>query len=143
MEKTSDKPLATVQELMEAWKILSADEQSRAEALLLQASNYLRLVAKNNDKDIDEMIAADEAGIYEANVKAAIMAAVQRSMATPTEMAPDANSWSQSATPYSEAMSFSGDVSSTIYFKARELQLLGLGSVSGGQNTGILRGVRG
>ena len=112
MEKTSDTYLATVEELMKSWKLLTVDEQARAEALLLQASNYLRLVAKNNSKDIDAM------------------------------MAPDANSWSQSATPYSEAMSFSGDVSSTIYFKTRELQLLGLGGISGSKQIGILRGVR-
>lgn len=134
---------ATVQELMDSWKVLTADEQARAETLLLQASNYLRQVAFNNGQDLDDNIAADPTGVYEANVKTVVMSAVQRSLASPTDMMPDASQWSQSASPYSESMSFSGNVSSTLYFKDKEFKLLGLmGSVSGRQSTGILRGVR-
>lgn len=134
---------ATVQELMDSWKVLTADEQDRAENLLLQASNYLRQVAFNNGQDLDDNITADPTGVYEANVKTVVMSAVQRSLASPTDMMPDASQWSQSASPYSESMSFSGNVSSTLYFKDKEFKLLGLmGSVSGRQSTGILRGVR-
>lgn len=140
--KPAQNSFATVAELMESWKALTLDEQARAEVLLLQASNYLRQIAMNNEKDIDDNIAADPTGVYEANVKMVVMASVQRSLASPTDMMPDATQWSQSATPYAESMSFSGNVSATLYFKDKELKLLGLGSVSGSLKTGVLRGVR-
>ena len=133
---------ASVKELMDSWKALTVDEQARAEVLLLQASNYLRQVAYNNNQDIDDNIIADPTGVYLANVKTVVMNAVQRSIASPVDMMPDASSWSQSATPYSESMSFAGNVSSTLYFKDKELKLLGLGSVSGRLGVGVMRGVR-
>lgn len=139
---TAQNSFASVGELMQAWKALSLDDQARAETLLLQASNYLRQIAFNNGKDIDDNINADPTGVYEANVKMVVISAVQRSLASPVDMMPDASQWSQSASPYSESMSFSGNVSSTLYFKDKELKLLGLGSVSGNLKTGLLRGVR-
>lgn len=142
MEKPAQNSFATVAELMESWKALTLDEQARAEVLLLQASNYLRQVAYNNNKDVDDNIAGDPTGVYEANVKTVVMSAVQRSLASPIDMMPDATQWSQSATPYSESINFSGNVSGTLYFKEKELKLLGLGSVSGRQGIGVLRGVR-
>lgn len=141
-QKPSQISFASVAELETAWKSLTADEESRAEALLLQASNYLRQIAYNNGKDIDDNILADSTGVYEANVKTVVMSAVQRSLASPVDMMPDASQFSQSASPYSESMSFSGNVSSTLYFKDKELKLLGLGSVSGSSKLGLLRGVR-
>jgi hypothetical protein len=71
-----------------------------------------------------------------------VLSAVQRSIASPIDMMPDATQWSQSATPYSESMSFIGNSSSTLYFKDKELKLLGLGSVSGNLSISVLRGVR-
>lgn len=139
---TAQNSFATVEELSASWKTLTIEEQARAEVLLLQASNYLRQVAYNNGKDLDDNILADSTGVYAANVKTVVMSAVQRSLASPTDMMPDASQWSQSASPYSESMSFSGNVSSTLYFKDKELKLLGLGTVSGSSKTGILRGVR-
>lgn len=141
-QKPSQISFASVAELETAWKSLTADEESRAEALLLQASNYLRQIAYNNGKDIDDNILADSTGVYGANVKTVVMSAVQRSLASPVDMMPDASQFSQSASPYSESMSFSGNVSSTLYFKDKELKLLGLGSVSGSSKLGLLRGVR-
>ena len=142
VQKPSETSFATVTELEASWKSLTADEESRAEALLLQASNYLRQIAYNNGKDLDDNINGDPSGVYEANVKMVVMSAVQRSLASPVDMMPDASQWSQSATPYSESMSFSGNVSSTLYFKEKELKLLGLGSVSGNLGISVLRGVR-
>lgn len=133
---------ATVEQLMTAWKPLTLDEQERAEALLLQASNYLRQIAVNNSKDLDDLVEADTTGVYKANVEMVVLSAVQRSLASPVDMMPEASSWSQSATPYSEAMSFAGNVSSTLYFKEKELKLLGLGSVAGNLGVSVLRGVR-
>ena len=138
----SEISFASIADLEAAWKTLTIDEQARAEVLLLQASNYLRQIAINNGKDLDDNILADPTGVYEANVKMVVVSAVQRSLASPVDMMPDASQWSQSATPYSESMSFSGNVSSTLYFKDKELKLLGLGSVSGNLGISVLRGVR-
>ncbi len=142
MQKPSQNSFATVADLESAWKPLTSDEEARAQVLLLQASNYLRQVAYNNSKDLDDEINADPTGVFEANVKTVVISSVQRSLASPIDMMPDASQWSQSATPYSESMSFSGNVSSTLFFKDKELKLLGLGSVSGRLGTAILRGVR-
>lgn len=133
---------ATVSELEASWKLLTIEEQARAEVLLLQASNYLRQIAVNNGKDLDDNVEGDPTGVYGANVKMVVMSAVQRSIASPIDMMPDASQWSQSASPYSESMSFSGNVSATLYFKDKELKLLGLGSVSGNLGVSIMRGVR-
>lgn len=140
--QTANNSFATVSELEESWKPLTIEEQERAEVLLLQASNYLRQIAVNNGKDLDDNVDADPTGVYGANVKMVVMSAVQRSIASPIDMMPDATQWSQSASPYSESMSFSGNVSATLYFKDKELKLLGLGSVSGNLGVSIMRGVR-
>lgn len=142
LQKPSEVSLATVSDLEGAWKSLATDEEARAETLLLQASNYLRQIAYNNGKDLDDNIDADPTGVYGANVKMVVISAVQRSLASPVDMMPEASQWSQSASPYSESMSFSGNVSSTLYFKEKELKLLGLGSVSGNLGISVLRGIR-
>lgn len=133
---------ATVADLVASWKALSLDEEARAEVLLLQASNYLRLIAMNNEKDLDDMVEGDPTGVYGANVKMVVMAATQRALAAPSDMVPDATQWSQSATPYSESMSFGSGVSASLYFKDKELKLLGLGNISGSKNIGLMRGIR-
>lgn len=141
-KKPSETSFATVAELEASWKELTTDEEARASSILLQASNYLRQVAINNCQDIDDNILADNTGVYEANVKMVVMAAAQRLLASPIDMVPDATQWSQSASPYSESMSFGSNISATMYFKDKELKLLGLGSVSGRLGISALRGVR-
>lgn len=141
-KKPSETSFATVAELEASWKALTTDEEARASSILLQASNYLRQVAINNCQDIDDNILADNTGVYEANVKMVVMAAAQRLLASPIDMVPDATQWSQSASPYSESMSFGSNISATMYFKDKELKLLGLGSVSGRLGISALRGVR-
>lgn len=141
-KKTSEISLATVDDLEASWKSLDASEKSRAETILLQASNYLRQIAYNNGQDIDDNILADQTGVYGANVRMVVVAATQRAMAAPTDMVPDVTQWSQSATPYSESMSFGSNISASIYFKDKELKLLGLGSVSGKVGVSVMRGVR-
>ena len=142
LQKPSEVSLATVSDLEGAWKSLTTDEKARAEILLLQASNYLRQIAYNNGKDLDDNIDADPTGVYGANAKMVVISAAQRSLASPVDMMPEASQWSQSASPYSESMSFSGNVSSTLYFKEKELKLLGLGSISGNLGISVLRGIR-
>lgn len=141
-KKTSEISLATVDDLEASWKSLDVSEESRAETILLQASNYLRQIAYNNGQDIDDNILADQTGVYGANVRMVVVAATQRAMAAPTDMVPDVTQWSQSATPYSESMSFGSNISASIYFKDKELKLLGLGSVSGKVGVSVMRGAR-
>lgn len=132
----------TLEELAAAWKEIPLEDQQRAETILLQASNYLRLIAMNNEKDLDDLINGDPTGVYEANVKMVIINAAERALAAPADIVPDATQWSQSASPYSESMSFSGGNSPSLYFKDKELKLLELGNISGGKSLGLLRGVR-
>ena len=54
-------PFATVNDIETLWRPLSSPEQARATALLPLMSDELRVLAKNVNKDLDEMAAADEA----------------------------------------------------------------------------------
>lgn len=133
---------ATVAELETVWRQLSGAETSRAEALLLQASNYLRQIALNNQVSLDDRIEADTSGVLLENVKMIVMTAVERVMSAPIDMPAEATQWTQSATPYSESVGFNGGVTTdSLFFKKRELELLGLNSVSGKSQISILRGV--
>lgn len=148
MEDGGDKqiglePYVTVAELERVWRRLDGSEEARADALLAQAPNYLRQIALNNQLDLDQKITDDPTGIFNESVKMVVLSAVQRVMSMPAEMPSDATQWTQSATPYSESIGFSNGVTTNnLFFKARELQLLGLGSVSGKTQVGLLRGVR-
>lgn len=134
---------ATPDDLMLVWRKLGVEETSRAEALLAQASNYLRQIAINNQSNLDQRIQDDVTGVLAENVKMVVVNAVQRVMSTPKDMPSDATQWTQSASPYSESMGFSaGAVNNNLFFKARDLQLLGLGTISGRSQISLLRGVR-
>lgn len=52
---------ATVTDITTLWRPLTSAEQSRAEALLPLVSDELRVIAKGQKKNLDEMKAADEA----------------------------------------------------------------------------------
>lgn len=54
-------PFATVQDIETLWRPLSASEQSKTAALLPLVSDELRVLAREVDKDLDVMAAADEA----------------------------------------------------------------------------------
>lgn len=131
------EPFATIDELNKFWRTVTNEETERAETLLDMASNYLRQIAKNNSADIDESIALPDNTIFENSVKMVVLESVKRAMTTPTD-APPADSWSQAANPYSETMKFTNP-SNDLYFKNNELKLLGLASLSGKSQFGILR----
>lgn len=57
----SNTAFATVADIQALWRPLTASEQDRAGALLPLVSDELRVLAKNVDKDLDEMAASDEA----------------------------------------------------------------------------------
>lgn len=132
---------ATAEELQSFWKPLSSDELTRAGVLLDYASTSLRMIGRNNDINIDTKSDQDSTGVYRDAVKLVILSSVQRAMATPVD-APPADSWSQSASPYSESMNLINP-STNLYFKTAELQSIGLSSVAGSSKFGLLRGVRG
>lgn len=57
----SKPAFATVEDVQTLWRPLTAEEQQRAENLLPLISDELRVIAKGVGKDIDEMVATDEA----------------------------------------------------------------------------------
>lgn len=54
-------PFATVNDIQNLWRPLTAEEQAKAEHLLPLVSDELRVIAKGVDMDLDAMAAADEA----------------------------------------------------------------------------------
>lgn len=67
---------ATIEDITILWRPLSASEQARAEALLPLVSDELRTYAKQVGKDLDGMVAADEA--YASTVKIVTVDATTR-----------------------------------------------------------------
>lgn len=57
----SNAAFATVEDIQKLWRPLTADEQARAENILPLVSDELRVLAKNVDKDLDQMAADDSA----------------------------------------------------------------------------------
>ncbi len=57
----SNTAFATVEDIQNLWRPLTADEQTRAGYLLPLVSDELRVLAGNVDKDLDQMAADDEA----------------------------------------------------------------------------------
>lgn len=55
----STTPFATVEDIQNLYRSLSASEQSRAAALLPLVSDEIRILGQNVGKNIDEMIAED------------------------------------------------------------------------------------
>ena len=54
-------PFATVSDIETLWRPLSASEQTKAAALLPLVSDELRVLAREVEKNLDKMAAADEA----------------------------------------------------------------------------------
>lgn len=132
-------PFATIEDLSVFYKPLTdADEIARAQMLLEFASDNLRMIARNNGMDIDAQIAADTTGLFAKIVKNVILTSVKRALNTPADMPTDATMWSQSATPYSEQVQFVNPTSD-IFFKNNELKILGLSSINGNSQFGVLR----
>lgn len=53
------QPFATVNDIQTLWRPLTAEEQTRAEALLPLVSDEIRILGKNVNIDVDEKIAND------------------------------------------------------------------------------------
>ena len=77
------QPFATVDDIQTLWRQLTAEEQSRAEALLPLVSDEIRVLGKNVGKDIDEEIASDST--YESVVKIVTVDVVARILRQSTQ----------------------------------------------------------
>ena len=113
---------ATNAELAKFWRTLSAEEQTRADYLLILASDNLRQIAMNGGKDLDQMLS--DGKIIENTLKQIVMESVKRAMLTPQNQ-PPVNQMSQTAGPYSESFVFANPAGD-IWFKDKELKMLKL-----------------
>lgn len=117
-------PFATSTELAAFWRVLTATEITRADALLKSASDRLRLMASTAGVDLDAKIADDD--IYKTNLQLVVMEAVKRAMQAPQDM-PPVDQYQQGAGPYSENIKYSNPTGD-LYFKKAELALIGVGN---------------
>ena len=79
----SNTAFATVNDIATLWRPLTASEQDRAAALLPLVSDELRVLAKNVDKDLDQMAADDET--YQSVLKIVTVDVVCRILRQNTE----------------------------------------------------------
>lgn len=113
---------ATKEQLAAYWRILTTEEQARADIMLALASNRLRVIAEDVELDLDARVSANEA--YASTVQWVVMEAVKRAIATPTDQ-PPVETWAQTAGPYSENYKYSNP-SGDLWFKKSELTSIGL-----------------
>ncbi len=98
-----NKSYATTQELEDLWRILKPDEGKRAKKLLEVVSDTLRVEAKKVGKNLDQLVAEDEA--YLNVVKSVTVDIVARTLMTSTDQEPMTQS-AESALGYSWSGSF-------------------------------------
>lgn len=77
------QPFATVEDIQTLWRPLTADEQTRAQALLPLVSDEIRVLGKNVGKDIDEAIELDST--YGSVVKIVTVDVVSRILRQSTQ----------------------------------------------------------
>ncbi|MBQ1574202.1 MAG: hypothetical protein IIZ78_24010 [Clostridiales bacterium] len=118
------QPFATVDDIQTLWRPLTAEEQTRAEALLPLVSDEIRVLGKNVGKDIDEAIELDPT--YGSVVKIVTVDVVSRILRQSTQG--DAMTQeSQSALGYSWSGSYAvpgGGIANAILIN--DLKKLGL-----------------
>lgn len=113
---------ATISDITSLWRPLSTDETTRAEALLPIVSDSLRQEATKVGKDLDVMVAEDEA--LQSVAKSVTVDVVARVLMTSTDSEPMTQT-SESALGYS----FSGTYlvpGGGLFIKKSELARLGL-----------------
>lgn len=113
---------ATVEDLTALWRPMSADEKTRAEALLPVVSDRLRLEAEKVGKNIDQMI--DDSVSYKNVVKSVTVDIVSRTLMTSTTQEP-MTQYSQSALGYTMSGTFLTP-GGGLFIKRDELKALGL-----------------
>lgn len=113
---------ATKAELAAYWRTLTSPEQTRADILLVLASNRLRLLAEDDDIDLDAKAEASEP--YKTTLRWVVMEAVKRAIQTPTDM-PNVETSAMTAGPYSENYKYANPTGD-LWFRKSELTAIGL-----------------
>lgn len=113
---------ATLNDMILLYRALTADEQTRAEALLSVVSNRLRQYARNVGRDFDAMIEDDE--ILADVARSVTVDVVARTLQTPTQGAP-MSQFSEAALGYSASGTYLVP-GGGIFIKKAELKQLGL-----------------
>lgn len=113
---------ATVDDLTTLWRKMTAEEQTRAAALLDLVSDSLRAEADKVDKDLDAMVASSA---HLASVaKSVTVDVVARTLMTSTDQEP-LSQFSQTAGPYSASGTYLVP-GGGLFIKRSELARLGL-----------------
>lgn len=117
---------ATVQDVTDLFRALTADEQARTENLLPVVSDILRQYAHKVHKDLDDMIEADTSGALASTAKAVTVSIVARTLNTPVsgDIA-SLSQYSQSGLGYTVSGTFASG-GRTIFIMKSELADLGL-----------------
>ena len=119
---------ATVQDVTNLWRAMSADEQTRAGKLLPVISDILRQYAHRVGKDLDEMIEADLSGALATTAKSVVVNVLARTLNTPVSGDIAALSqYSQSGLGYTVSGTFASG-GRNIFIMKSELADLGLRS---------------
>lgn len=113
---------ATVQDVIDLYRPLTEDEQTRTSNLLPVISDTLRVEANKVGKNLDDMVALDS--VYENVVRAVTVDIVARVLMTPTEGTP-MTQMSESAGGYSVSGSYLNP-GGGLFIKKTELARLGL-----------------
>jgi len=117
---------ATVQDVTDLFRALTADEQTRTENLLPVVSDILRQYAHKVHKDLDDMIEADTSGALASTAKAVTVSIVARTLNTPvTGDIASLSQYSQSGLGYTVSGTFASG-GRTIFIMKSELADLGL-----------------
>mgnify|MGYP002512916983 FL=1 len=113
---------ATVEDVSTLWRQMSAEEQTRCEALLPIISETLRQEARNVGRDLDQMIASED--VSADVVKAVTVDVAARTLMTSTNQEP-MSQMSESALGYSVSGTFLVP-GGGLFIKKSELAKLGL-----------------
>ena len=118
----SQTSYATVEDVSTLWRQMSAEEQTRCEALLPIISETLRQEARNVGRDLDQMIASED--VSADVVKAVTVDVAARTLMTSTNQEP-MSQMSESAMGYSVSGTFLVP-GGGLFIKKSELAKLGL-----------------
>ena len=118
----SQTSYATVEDVSTLWRQMSAEEQTRCEALLPIISETLRQEARNVGRDLDQMIASED--VSADVVKAVTVDVAARTLMTSTNQEP-MSQMSESAMGYSVSGTFLVP-GGGLFIKKSELARLGL-----------------
>lgn len=117
--------MVSVNDLIERWRPLTADEIAQAETYISDCENALHVFAYDRGKDLDAMI---EEYPPRGDLYVAIVCdIVRREMQAVTETGPAMSQYSQSVNGYNVQGTFLSP-GGGLFIKNSELKLLGLGS---------------